>query len=400
MPKLLQIDSCLGVGSTGRITESIGRIAKNHGWDCYIVHGSRYVGESSMNSIQSGTLCQEYWHIAQSLCLDRHGLASKRATYEVITQIQDIKPDVIHLHCVHGYYINYQLLFEYLNSTEIPIVWTFHDCWAFSGHCAHFITTDCDRWMQPEGCNHCPLKHIYPKSLIDRSRYNFSLKKQLFCSNNNLHIVAVSEWLESLVRKSFLKEKDITVIHNGVDLNKFSICADKQSKKTLLGVAGSWTQDKGLYDFYKLRELLPRDEYDIVLVGLTSKQIKQLPQGIDGISRTQSIEELAKIYSQSTVFVNPTYADSFPTVNMEALACGTPVITYRTGGSPESVTHQTGAVVEQGDVEGLLNAFYMLERRDRDELRKACRSYAEEHFDKNKCFQQYINLYNDILSNN
>ena len=396
MKKLLQIDSCLVVGSTGRITESIAKLAQNQGWECYIVHGARYCKRPScMKDIQTVSKIGEYLHYAEGLFLDNHGLASRKATKQVIEQIKQIKPDLIQLHCVHGYYLNYKLLFEYLNTTNIPVVWTFHDCWAFTGHCAHFVTAGCEKWKT--GCYACPLKGDYPKSLVDRSSRNYGIKKNLFTANKNLHIVTVSEWLANFTHCSFLNDKDIRVINNGVDINKFFPCSkDTTSKFKILGVATAWNKDKGLYDFYKLRESLPANEFDIILVGLSKKQIQDLPDGVNGIARTESIEELAKLYSEANALVNPTYADSFPTVNMEALACGTPVITYKTGGSPEIIDDCTGIVVEQGNIPGLVSAIKSVCKKGKSFYTTVCRERAEKLFNKNKCFEEYIDLYNEL----
>lgn len=398
--RLLQIDSCLNMLSTGRITESIGKLAGEKGWDCYIVHGARYARPGScMHSIQAVSKLGEYAHFAESLLLDNHGLASRRATEKVVDKIKRIRPDVVQLHCVHGYYLNYRILFEYLNTTDIPVVWTFHDCWAFTGHCAHFVTAGCVKWKT--GCYECPLKGDYPKSLLDRSRRNYELKKRLYGSNKNLYIVPVSDWMAEFVKESFLQGKDITVIKNGVDLNMFKpLPCEDSVKKRILGVSGVWNKDKGLYDFYRLRELLD-DKYEIILVGLSKEQMKELPTGIIGIEHTESVQELAQLYSSASVFVNPTYADTFPTVNLEALACGTPVITYRTGGSPEAVTPETGWVVEQEDVEGIASIVKSLESKDKSEMaaqRMACRKRAEQEFDKDKCFEKYVEMYNQLIN--
>lgn len=399
MTKLLQIDSCLNMLSTGRITESIGKLAIARGWECYIVHGARYARLGScMKSIQAVSKVGEYAHFAQSLLFDNHGLSSRSETKAIIEKIKQIRPDVIQLHCVHGYYMNYKLLFEYLNTTSIPVVWTFHDCWAFTGHCAHFVTVGCEKWKN-EGCHDCPLKGDYPKSFVDCSKRNYELKKTLFTANENLHIVPVSEWLADLTRQSFLKEKDIQVIRNGVDINTFKPLNNKKTGKyRILGVSGVWNKSKGLFDFYKLRELLDNNQYEIVLIGLTKDQLKELPDGIIGVERTNSVAELAEYYSSANVFVNPTYADSLPTVNMETLACGTPVVTYKTGGSPEIIDEKTGIVVEQGSVEGLAKAIKSICAEGVDHYVEACRGRAVSLFDKEKCFEEYIRLYDRILS--
>ena len=235
------------------------------------------------------------------------------------------------------------------------------------------------------------MKNVLPKSFLDRSRENYELKKRLFSGCKNLTIVPCSDWMADFVRESFLKDKRIAVIKNGVDLNVFRPLVRKGDKGRLsiLAVSSIWNKEKGLYDIYRLRELIPR-EYAITIVGLTAKQIRQLPVGIKGIERTQNVNELVRLYSDADVFINPTYADTFPTVNLEALACGTPVLTYRTGGSPEAVTEETGWVVEQGDVEGMATIVNSLEKRVKsvdDEKRKACRLRAEQEFDKEKCLK-------------
>lgn len=398
--KLLQIDSCLVTGSTGHITESVANLAQHHGWECYIVHGGRYVKHPScMKSIQSVSVFGEYMHYTESLLCDNHGLASCRATKDVVNAIKTIQPDIIQLHCLHGYYLNYEILFKYLNLTDIPVVWTFHDCWAFTGHCAHFVTAGCEKWKT--GCGECPLKGAYPKSLVDRSKRNFALKKELFSSNMNLHIVPVSTWMAKVVAESFLHDKSMTIIKNGININAFRPLAFKGiEKKRVLGVSSVWHKDKGLYDFFKLRNILSIEEYEIILVGLNLKQLKELPMGILGIKRTESVQELALLYSSANVFVNPTYADTFPTVNLEAIACGTPVVTYRTGGSPEAISPDTGVVVEQGDVSAMANAIKTICDRGKEFYSAVCRKQAEEQFDENKCYESYIELYERLISEN
>jgi len=394
MPKLLQIDTCLGVLSTGRITENIAKLAIVQGWECHIMHGARYLGNTIQHHYQVSSLFGEYIHYAESMLLDRHGLGSRQATKRIIKKIKEIKPDVVHLHCLHGYYINYKYLFEYLNQTDIPIVWTFHDCWAFTGHCTHFVNANCNRWKE-EGCHNCPLKGDYPKALMDNSKNNYRLKRQLFSSNKNLQIVAVSDWLASLTKESFLKEKDIHVINNGIDTNIYRPCAEKNDKFSIVGVASAWNKDKGLYDFFELRKILSINDYNITLIGLTKEQLKEIPEGIIGVTSTWSVLELVTFYSKAHIFVNPTYADSFPTVNMEALACGTPVITYNTGGSPEIVDSKTGVVIKQGDVFSLANA--IIHMKDHPLSANDCRARAEHLYNKDERFMDYLKLYEDLI---
>ena len=394
MSTLLQINITSNWGSTGKIAEAIGAAAMAHGWESYIAYG-RWCNPSQSHLIKIGGACNKYFHYAEQRIFDNEGLCSRNATKRLIRTIEVIKPDVVQLHNIHDHYLNYRILFEYLNQSGIKVVWTFHDCWAFTGHCFHFVTAGCEKWKT--GCSNCPMKSVLPKTLLDRSKKNFELKRELFGRCENLTIVACSDWMAGFVRQSFLKDKRIEVIKNGVDLVVFRplerSCGD--GTYSILAVSSVWNKEKGLFDLYRLRELLP-EKYSITIVGLSSKQMQQLPSGINGIERTQNVDELVRLYSDADVLINPTYADTFPTVNLEALACGTPIITYRTGGSPEAVSPETGYVVEQGDVVGMAEAIKTVCGKDRSEFTAACRKRAEEHFDKDKCFERYVGVYEGL----
>ncbi len=405
MSKLLQINSNANIGSTGCIAEQIGESAIQHGWNSYIAYG-REVRHSKSNLIKIGRKIDWLFHAFMTRLTDRHGLFSTRATRKLVKQIEEIRPDVIHLHNIHGYYLNYKVLFEYLNKSNIPVVWTLHDCWSMTGHCPHFEFTKCDRWKTV--CHACPAKEGYPASyFFDRSQKNYIEKCEIFNSVKNLTIVPVSNWLGGIVKQSFLKDCKVNVIHNGIDIQKFqpiqSDLRDKFSildKKIVLGVAAAWSDRKGLKDFVSLLELLPRQNYQIVLIGLSEKQLKQLPRGIIGLTKTESVEKLAMWYSVADVFVNPTYADTYPTTNLEALSCGTPVVTYRTGGSPESITSTTGQVVDMGNIADLVKAIEILCSENRDKLRSVCREYAIAYFNKRECLEKYIELYERVVIQN
>lgn len=394
--KLLQINITANWGSTGKIAEQIGLCAMKHEWESYIAYG-RWCNPSKSHLIKVGNKLDMYMHYGEQRIRDNEGLCSRRATKRLIKRICEINPDVVQLHNIHDHYLNYRLLFEYLNKTDIKVVWTLHDCWAFTGHCFHFVTKNCDKWKN--GCFECPLKNEYPKTFLDRSKKHWLLKKELFAGCKNLTIVPVSDWLANFVKESFLKEKRIHVIKNGVDLNIFKpttlYLSEPNRKFKILAVSSVWYPDKGELDIYKLREMLSEDQFEIIIVGLSAEQHKELPKGIIGIQRTQNLQELVQLYSNADVLINPTYADTFPTVNLEALACGTPVITYRTGGSPEAIDEKTGVVIEQGDVDGLVAAIRMMKEKHLSST--DCRKRAEERFDKDKCFEKYLELYEKLI---
>ncbi len=395
--KLLQINSTANWGSTGRIAEEIGLLAISQGWNSYISYG-RHENIGKSHHIKIGYKWDIHNHVLQTRLFDRHGLASSKDTHKLIKEIEQIEPDIIHLHNIHGYYLNYEILFDYLAKTQIPVVWTLHDCWAFTGHCAYFSFAKCERWKS--GCYDCPCKRDYPASLLfDNSRQNYKRKKIAFNSVKHLTLVPVSDWLANLVKESFLKEKKVRVIHNGINLNVFSPQTLSKSelnleeKFTILGVASVWGKRKGLDDFIKLRNMLA-DEYQIVLIGLDAKLLKALPYGVIGIERTNSVQELAAYYSVSDVFLNPTYEDNYPTTNLEAMACGTPVITYRTGGSVEALDEGTGWIVEQGDLNAVVHVLPEVKKINR----KKCRERAECFFNKDDCYAQYFQLYEELLN--
>lgn len=391
--RTLQINTSVNSGSTGRIAEDIGRVLLENGHESYIAYG-RGDRPSQSHKIKIGNKRDLYTHGLKTLFFDKHGLGSIRATKSFVQKIDDIKPDAIGLHNIHGYYINYKILFDYIKQKKIPTVWTFHDCWPFTGHCTYFDGVDCFKWETH--CNKCPKTKYYPKALTDRSYQNFEDKKEAFRDVKKLKIITPSHWLSSHVKNSFLKDYPVEVIHNGIDLKVFKPDQESYSadEKIILGVASTWDARKGLEDFKTLRKNLPLS-LKIVLIGLNNKQIESLPAGIQGISRTENIEELVKWYNKATVFVNPTYVDNFPTTNIEALACGTPVITYNTGGSPEAIDSETGVAVGKGDMKGLKTAIIEIDKSKN--MIDLCRQRAEKHFNSKHRYLDYLNLYTNFI---
>ena len=401
--KLLQINVAANWGSHGRIAEEIGLEAMAQGWESYIAYG-RYANPSKSHIVKIGDLFDHCLHGAQSLLLDRHGLASCGPTKKLIREIEQIKPDLIHLHNIHGFYLNYPILFRYLSTVDIPVVWTLHDCWAFTGHCAWPIHGHCDRFQ--EQCCHCPLQSKgYPKSfLLDRSRSNFKLKKRYFRSLLDLHLVTVSRWLEQQVRLSFMQDMDIRTIYNGLDTEVFRPSGTPPTSVTdghplVLGVCNAWYDWKGLDDMAALRELLP-DDYEVMVVGVNEDQMHRLPEGITCIRRTDSVSQLAEIYSQADVFVNPSKVESFGMTTAEALSCGTPSIVYDTSACPEVVDNLTGRVVPLGDVNALAKAVMEIcSLPGREAMRQACRERAIRLFNRQDRYKEYLQLYNEVLQN-
>ena len=393
--KLLLLNATANTGSTGRIAEEIGLLAQQAGYEVRFAYGRKAVN-SKLPLIRIGNKWDMRWHGLKSRMWDAHGFGSKRATMALIKELEVWKPDIVNIHNLHGYYINIELFFEYLKRVQIPVVWTFHDCWPFTGHCCFFDRYDCRKWETE--CHNCPNRKGYPESwFFDRSKKNFHRKSQLFNGLENLTIVTPSAWLAQHVSRSFLKDYPVKVINNGVDMKifhpqinpeifpKFGI----ENKPFVLGVASIWDKRKGLDDFIALSRSLASD-IQIVLVGLSTQQAAQLPKGIVAIARTESQAELAALYSAASVFVNPTYVDNFPTTNIEALACGTPVITYRTGGSPEAVYENTGLVVEKGDVEGLKEAIERVVALGKDFYKDKCRERAVRLYNKEDRYREYL----------
>lgn len=354
--KIVQINSVCGIRSTGRICTDIAEALGQDGHECKIAYGRETVPEKyEKYAVRVGSDFGVKVHAGLSRIFDRSGFYSKKATKKFVKWIKEYDPDIIHLHNLHGYYINIKILFDYLKKANKPVIWTLHDCWPFTGHCSYFDYIGCNKWQTL--CRRCPQKKKYPASLIfDNSEKNYKIKSKIFNGISNLTIVTPSEWLAQLLKQSFFKDYPVKVINNGIDLTVFkptpSDFKEKNNlldKKIILGVASVWDARKGLNDFVELSKLLD-DAYKIVLVGISETQKRNLPTNILTISRTNSISELAEIYSASYVLFNPTYEDNYPTVNLEAQACGTPVITYNSGGSAESVPD--GNVVEKADVNG------------------------------------------------
>lgn len=389
--------------------QEIGELAMANGWESYIAYsyGRDGVKPCASELVPVGSKASVAWHGLVTRFTDRHGLASDCATKAFIKRIEEIKPDVVHIHNIHGYFLNYKLLFDFLSKSGIPVVWTVHDCWLYTGHCYYYSFVQCNKWQN--GCGNCPQQRAFPTSwLVDRSARNYCDKKAAFTSmpKDKLTIVPVSQWIKGELDRSFLAGYPMKVIHNGIDLDIFKVYDAAEvrekyalgDKRIILGVASIWCREKGVDDFVKMAQMINDDEV-IVLVGVDEKTKALLPPEVVAIARTENIGQLAQLYSAAEAFVNPTWQDNYPTVNLEAIACGTPVVTYRTGGSIEAVTDDTGFVVEQGNVTGLLGAVREIAARGKEFYRPHCREYALQHFDKKDRYADYLKLYERLTIN-
>ena len=392
MKKILFINSVCGTGSTGRICTDLAEAAESAGFECKIAYGRGQVPEKYKKyAVKIGTDFDVKIHALKARIFDCSGFASLAATKKFIKWMQEFDPDIIHLHNIHGYYINIEMLFEYLASANKRVIWTLHDCWSFTGHCANFDYVGCNKWQST--CKNCVQTKEYPKSYADHSKFNFEKKKKLFTSVKNILIITPSEWHANLVRHSFFKKYPVEVIYNGIDITKFkptnSNLREKyniQNKRIILGVANIWGSRKGLDDLIELSKSL-NEEYKIIIVGNILKN--QLPKNILHIERTDSQKELAEIYTMADVFVNPTKEEVFGLVNIEALACGTPVISNNVGVCHEIINNDVGMLYNKGNFLDTINTYFKNEKKISSE---ACRRQANL-FSKNKMINAYLNTY-------
>lgn len=408
MLRLLQIGTCI-TQSTGRIAQQIGEKAISNGWESYIAFPAREpMVESCSKLIHIGCKIDQYFHALMTRIFDCCGFLSQYSTRQLISRIKKIRPDVIQLHNLHGYYLNLPALFDFLKCSNIPVVWTLHDCWAFTGHCVHYTCVNCMKWKT--GCYECPRKNTYPNSFVfDRSKQNFEAKKKAYANMPNLTIVPVSYWLGNATKQSILGAYPLHVIQNGIDVNVFRPRTDAvakvraryglEEKYVVLGVATGWSEEVGLSAFLRLRCQLS-SHFAIVMVGCTPEILKLLPKDIIGIGRTNNVDELAEIYSAADILFNGSYQETFGLVTAEALSCGTPVIVYNATACPEIVTPKTGYIAEPMDEMQVLKYIMkddMLSPELREQRSKKCREYALKHFDKEKKYQEYVDLYKSLI---
>ena len=399
--KVLQIN-IFGNLSTGRIAVDIYRTLRQCGYEGKVAFARNTIAED-VPYIRIGNKMNVYADGILTRITDRAGFFSKRATRKLIEEIRTYAPDIIHLHNLHGYYIHVEELFDFLREYKKPVVWTLHDCWSYTGHCCYYSMAHCDRWKTQ--CHNCPQKKAYPGSLfIDNSRENYRKKKEIFTSLPDLHLVTVSDWLKAEVEQSFLKDIPCSTIYNGIDLDVFKPTKSNFREKygikdnyIVLGVASTWDVRKRLKDFIALSGMLG-SRYKVVVVGVNEQEKKQLPPNMIGISRTDSVLELAGIYTAADVFFNASVEETFGLPTVEALACGTPVVVYDETAVPEVVDSSVGYIVKAGDLKTVQEKIRQL-AEERSVNSSQCRKKAAV-YEKNEQYHKYIELYEKLYQNN
>ncbi|MBQ7822558.1 MAG: glycosyltransferase [Clostridia bacterium] len=392
------------IGSTGKIMLQIAETARSQGHIAQTFSTNQFstkykkLPPAPYGHTYYGSYFENGIHLALALITGKNGCYSSIGTCQLIAKLKKFKPDIIHLHNLHGFCINLPMLFDYIKSNNIKTVWTLHDCWSFTGHCPYFTIVNCDKWKQQ--CYDCPQINVYPKSRVDNSRQMYQLKKKWFTGVSDMTLVTPSQWLSELVSESFLQKYPVNVINNGIDLNIFKPTDSNfrqkhglEGKHVILGVAFGWGKRKGLDVFLELSKRLS-DDYRIVLVGTNDTVERELPDNIVSIQRTNNQTELAEIYSSADLFVNPTREENYPTVNMEAIACGTPVLTFKTGGSPEIVDADCGSIVDCNDIDSMEKEIIRI-CTNKPYSKKACLLKAKS-FDMNDKFKEYIDLYENL----
>ena len=388
-------------GSTGKIMFYIAECARTNGFEvrtfspkfCSVRKKPVFI--ERMGHTYFGYTWEYLLHRLCSTVTGLHGCFSYFSTKQLLKRLDEFQPDVIHLHNLHNWTINVPMLFRYIKNHQIKTVWTLHDCWSFTGQCPYFTMVGCDKWQS--GCHDCPQIREYPNALVDRTRLMWKQKRKWLTGVPDMTIVTPSDWLAGLVKRSFLSEYPVRVIHNGIDLNTFQPTASDfrekhglEQQKLVLAVSFAWGARKGLDVLIELSRRLP-ETYHLVLVGTDDETDRQLPDTVLSIHQTNNQRELAEIYSAADVFVMPTREENYPTVNMEALACGTPVITFRTGGSPEIVDESCGIVVDCDDIDAMEKAIYSVCETGTPG-REACLARAGQ-FEQMRCYREYCDLY-------
>lgn len=401
MKTIVEING-INYSSTGNITLNIARELRKNGFEVYTACKNSRVGRGFQydQQIFIGTRIERVISERLAKLTGKKGCYNIFNTFLFIHKLKKIKPDLVHMHLLHDTFINLRMLFNYIRKYNIPVVWTFHDCWAFTGQCSYFDLVECDKWKMV--CHDCPQTDTYPGTyFIDKTGYMWKKKKKWFSGVRNLTIVTPSIWLKDLVKQSYMKDYPVEVIYNGINLDIFKPTESDfrkkynlEDKKIILGVSYGWSITKGVDVFVKLASMLP-ENYQIVMVGSNDENDKSLPENIISIHKTYDQHELVEIYSSADLFINPTRQDNFPTVNMEALACGIPVLSFRTGGCPEIINNSCGSIVDKNDIETFKNEIIRI-CETKPYTKQDCLQRAKE-FDMTVRYQEYVDLIKKIL---
>lgn len=387
--KVVQLNTVCGVGSTGGITVQISHMLTENGIENYILYTNKKY------DYPLGIKYTSYFMIKlnaiKSHILGNYGFNSYGITKKLIKKLKEISPDILHIHNIHGHNLNLDMLFAYINSTNVKVILTLHDCWPFTGYCTHFESVDCKKWQKE--CYNCPLYKRY-SFIFDFSKKLYNRKKLLFTSVNNMTVVAPSKWLADMASNSYLKKYPIEILNNGVDLDiyrkrksNFKKEYHIEGKHIILGVP------KGELKYFLALSKIIDENFVIVLAGLSDKEHKKLPDNIIALDY-QTREEMSEIFSVATVFVNTTLEDTFPTVNLESLACGTPVITFNTGGSPEAIDETTGITVRKRDMHDVYEAVKTISNRE--DMSESCIKRAKTLYDSREKYKDYLALYKRV----
>ena len=395
--KILEINQ-VNFGSTGHIMLQIADLATKKGHEVICSFYARRNKDKDKNCIYIGNKVSHNIHKKLYRKTGNNGCYSKISTWNFLRKVKKFDPDLIHIHNLHNCYINLPMLFHYIKKNNKRVVWTLHDCWSFTGQCPYFTAVGCEKWKT--GCHDCEQINRYPSCSVDRTDKMWNRKKEWFTGVQNLTIVTPSQWLADLAKQSFLKDYPVKVINNGINLDVFKPTESDfrtkhnlEDKKIILGVASVWEVRKGLDVFIELSKRLD-DRYKIVLVGTNDEVDKKLPEGIISIHRTSNQKELAELYTAADVFFIPTREDNFPTVNMESLACGTPVLTFNTGGSPEMVDEATGVVLMNEDIASVEQAVISMCESGKYS-KEACTERAKQ-YDSGLKYNEYLSLFENI----
>ena len=400
--KVLQINAVYGNGSTGIIVKDIDTALQQRGYTSYVAYAKST--NAPQNGYKIGNLIDQKLHAVLARLIGKQAYFSFFCTNRLLNFIDKIKPDIIHLHNLHSNYINLKMLTNYINKNNINTVITLHDCWFFTGKCFHYGVVGCNKWQTR--CGNCPrVKEDVPSWFFDQTTRVFEDKKRYMGLIPNLVVVGVSNWISNEAKKSFFQSKKIVTIQNGVDLEIFKPTESDIRKKlnveekfVILGMANKWLDKINQSTFSYVVNQLCEDEV-LVLLGCRKDQIEHLPNNVIGLEYCSKRNDLAKIYSLSDIFVNVTREDSLPTVNIEAICCGTPVITFDSGGSSEIIDNNTGLVVAQGDDKALLMAIKKIKKKGKQHYQNKCREHGVKNFNKDDRYIDYINLYEKIIEN-